>query len=98
MSEMESILREQGYVYPRKLATGEWVALIPFLSFWGLLIGVNEHGYRCGWSYAKGGAALDALLQWDGIGDDPPGKWITQWGRNSEGRAVDRSRVEAGAP
>jgi hypothetical protein len=35
-------LIEEGYVMPRKLPTGEWVAVCQFIFTWGLLVGVDR--------------------------------------------------------
>ncbi len=76
-------LVEEGYIMPRKLPTGEWVAVCQFILTWGLLVGVDRVGYRTRFCYERQKDAMLAALRWDGTGD-PPGPWIKEKG------AIDR--------
>lgn len=78
-----------GYLFPRQLPTGEWAGLRRMYATAGLFVGLDDVGYRCRFCYATLGEALLALADWDGAGDDPPGRWIKQKGRGTGG-AVDR--------
>lgn len=90
---MPEFLEGMGYEQPRKVPSGEWIAFTRFLFTWGLVIGLDDVGYRCRWCYATRAEAMAALESWDGVGDDPPGRWIKQKGRASTGKVVDRSRA-----
>lgn len=80
-----------GFVHPIQHTSGEWCAVQKFMFTCGIVIGINEFGYRCRWCYGFAGDAMIAHLTWDGTGDDPSGPWIKQKGINSEGKPVDRS-------
>jgi hypothetical protein len=68
-----------GYHSPRLLPSGEWAALYKFIFTVGLVVGLNESGYRTRFCYQCHADAFSALAVWDGSGD-PPGKWIKQKG------------------
>lgn len=69
-----------GYMAPRQLPNGDWIALTPFLFTVGLVVGIDEFSYRTRFCYPDFKSALAALLLWDGNGD-PPGPWIKEKGR-----------------
>lgn len=75
-----ALIVEFGYCCPKLLATGEWAALNQYIFTAGLLVGVDEDGYRTRFCYPTMAAAIDALAMWDGHGD-PPGPWIKEKGR-----------------
>ena len=77
MNEKDFI--ELGYAFPRLLKSGEWAAVYPFLFTTGLVVGLNESGYRTRYCYKSPLEAAVALTNWDGLGD-PPGPWIKQKG------------------
>lgn len=76
-------LLEHGYVFPRRLSTGEYAALMRFLFTTGLVVGISRFGYRTRFCYEKASEAATALSQWDGHGD-PPGPWIKEKGAAGE--------------
>lgn len=79
-----------GYACPRQLPTGEWAALHRFLFTTGLVVGITPDAYRTRYCYQSIGAALQALMDWNGEGD-PPGDWIKEKGYGRDGRYVDRA-------
>ena len=85
-------LHEMGYALPRQLPDGNWLALQRMMYTTGLFLIADGDavGYRCRWCYEHEQHALHALVFWDGVGDDPPGPWVKQKGRDSQGRGVDR--------
>ena len=74
-----------GYAHPRKLPSGEWAAALDFLFTTGLVVGIEELGYRTRFCYPTNAQARAALMVWDGQAD-PPGPWIKE-----KGPGVDRS-------
>lgn len=70
-------LEEMGYLYPRQLPNGKWIALFRFMFTVGLVIDLDDSGYEeryCyGWEHIND--AMMAVANWDGEAD-PPGKWI----------------------
>jgi len=92
MNEQKII--DLGYDHPKLLASGEWAALYNFLFTVGLLVGIDEVGYRTRFCYPNRPAAEAAITQWDGHGD-PPGPWIKE-----KGIGIERSnpRTFSGIP
>jgi hypothetical protein len=88
----EKVLLEAGYACSRQLADGNWLAVQRQMYTTGLFLirDGDEWGYECRWCYEHTVPAIIALNLWNGIGDDPPGPWVKQKGRNSTGRGVDR--------
>ena len=68
-----------GYEAPRQLPTGKWAALGRFLFTTGLVVGIDQSGYRTRFCYPSREDAALALKEWDGQGD-PPGLWIKEKG------------------
>lgn len=66
-----------GYVAPRRLDDGRWVALLKMLFTTGLFVGIDQSGYQTRFCYEHMSDAIAALIEWDGIGD-PPGPWIKE--------------------
>lgn len=83
--EFAARMKAEGYLWPRKLSTGEWAGVQRFMFTHGLCVGLDETGYRTRYCYEDWGEALIALATWDGRGD-PPGDWIKQ-----KGGGVDRT-------
>jgi hypothetical protein len=77
--QMLKVCAESGYLIPKLLPTGEWACLSPFLFTWGLMVGVDESGYRTRFCYENLLEAAKAICTWDGVGD-PPGNWIKEKG------------------
>jgi hypothetical protein len=75
----EKQLAEWGYAMPRLLPTGEWAGLRRMAYTVGLMVGLDETGYRHRYCYENAGDAFIAILQWDGKGD-PCGPWIKNKG------------------
>lgn len=88
MKEREGNAGRWGYEAAKELPDGRVIGLFPFLFTTGLVVDIDERGnYNGGrYCYAKRHEALQALMQWDGVGD-PPGPWIKHKG----GPAGDRS-------
>ncbi len=72
-----------GYESPRRLASGEWAAIMRFLFTTGLIVGIEELGYRTRFCYRTREEALEALSSWNGTGD-PPGEWIKEKGNEGD--------------
>lgn len=79
----EQIIEANGYLNPRRLPTGEWAAISIFMFTAGILVGIDEVGYRTRFCYHRLADAQKALAEWDGTGD-PPGPWIKEKGRAGE--------------
>jgi hypothetical protein len=99
-TDFGDVLIEYGYAMPRRLPDGRWLALQRMLYTTGLFLIEDGDwaGWRCRWCYEHTGEALKALLLWDGAGDDPPGDWVKQKGRDSHGIPVDRLNPEVFNP
>jgi hypothetical protein len=87
---------DNGYCFIRRLPSGEWAALSRMAFTVGIVVGLDETGYRCRWCYAHQLEALEALAVWDGTGN-PAGPWLKQKGRLMDGRSVDRGPDDIGA-
>ena len=70
---------EMGYSPVKLLATGEWAGVMNMIYTCGILVGLDESGYKTRFCYETRKEAEAALAQWDGNGD-PPGNWIKQKG------------------
>ncbi len=66
------------YLDAREMPDGTWIVAARFLFTYGLLVGVDEKGYRTRYCYAELVDCLVALHCWDGVTGDPPGPWIKQ--------------------
>jgi len=73
-----------GYLIPRQLPNGEWIAIMRMPFTVGLFVGITEYSYRTRFCYADAVHAVLASIEWDGTGD-PPGPWIKE-----KGSGVDR--------
>lgn len=73
-----------GYSDVRELETGEIAGLQRMAFTTGLIVGLNDTGYRCRYCYPDIAGARAALNIWNGSGD-PPGNWIKQ-----KGLGIDR--------
>lgn len=76
-TQLHDLLVKEGYLFPRKLPNGEWLALKKMLYTTGLFIIENKTSWRTRWCYENHNDALAALVYFDGVGD-PPGPWIKQ--------------------
>lgn len=72
-----------GYERVRVLPNGETAGLLRMIFTVGLVVGLDEFGYRTRFCYPDFNDAAAALESWDGIGD-PPGPWIKEKGRGAE--------------
>lgn len=70
-------LNSMGYQNVRTLPTGEVAGVLPYLFTGGLVVGLDDFGWRTRFCYETILEAKDALAEWDGAGD-PPGNWIKQ--------------------
>ena len=68
-------LLANGYVRCIVLPTGEIAGLHQMLYTCGLVVGLNDFGWRTRFCYESKEEAQKALDAWDGRGD-PPGPWI----------------------
>jgi hypothetical protein len=75
--KLHNDLCAQGYLFPRKLPNGEWLALQRMLFTTGIFIVVNEDSWRTRWCYETYEEAFVAFVHFDGVGD-PSGPWIKQ--------------------
>jgi hypothetical protein len=71
-------LRDQ-YVGLRALPDGRVLGIEPMQFTWGLMVDLDDIGYRWRYCYEKGFDAAYALENWDGTGH-PPGPWIVRKG------------------
>lgn len=88
----EAWLQQAGYPGARQLPSGDWLAVKRLLYTTGLyrIRDGDRTGWQCRWDYRQLMGAVAAMNSWDGVGDDPPFRWIKQKGRDSGGRLVDR--------
>ena len=77
--EIAEFLFREGYIWTRRLESGQWIAVQPMLYTSGLFVLNSDptSGWRTRYCYEKRLDALKALTHWDG-GGDPPGPWIKQ--------------------
>lgn len=71
------------YANVRELETGELAGLSLMIVTVGLVVGLEESGYRGRYCYERYEDAKAALEAWDGEGD-PSGPWIKYKGRGGE--------------
>lgn len=70
----------EGALLVRDLDDGRVIVVYPMIFNDRLCIGPSgERSYDRGWCYPKGGAALEAALEWDGTAA-PPGPVIKEAG------------------
>lgn len=84
---MPDLLTEHGYVSPRQLPDGRWVAVCQYFYTAGLVVDCVEHGYAYRYCYAEVVQAVIAAVTWDGHGD-PPGPWIKLKGHPERGEVL----------
>lgn len=84
MKEIEKLSEEHakfytdmGYGMPIKM-DGELVALGPFLYTTGIMVGMDETGYKHRFCYHTQDQAMIALLAWIGSDDPEPEGYITK--------------------
>ncbi len=82
MKKLEKLDEEQvkfytdmGYGMPIRL-DGELVALGPFLYTVGIIVGMDETGYKHRFCYASENEAMIGLLAWIGNDDEEPPGYI----------------------
>lgn len=80
-----------GYSNVKQLATGEWAGTQAMVYTTGLMVGLDNTGYRTRFCYPNQVTATEALKEWDGF-NDPPGPWIKEKG------AVERSNPNGSVP
>ncbi len=68
---------DMGYGMPIKV-DGEIVALGPFLFTVGIIVGMDETGYRCRYCYDTEHEAMIGLLSWIGSADEEPSGYIVK--------------------
>lgn len=81
---MPDLLIEYGYVSPRQLPDGRWVAVCQYFYTAGLVVDCTALGYAYRYCYGAMADALMAVKTWDGHGD-PPGPWIKLKGHPTRG-------------
>ena len=88
MKDLKTFLEDEGYTDIVELPSGELAGLMKFLFTTGLVVGLDEYGYRIRFCYEFTFEALEALKEWDGVGY-PTGNWIKAKGRDENGSGVD---------
>jgi hypothetical protein len=68
-------IAENGYTNVKEMPNGSLCALLPFAFTWGLVVGLEEHGYSRRYCFEHFEDALESLASWDGEGH-PGGNWI----------------------
>jgi hypothetical protein len=81
----EEFLLGEGYLRPRRLESGVWLAIQKQLFTTGLFYIKDRLGYEKMYHYDKMSDAVNALLTWDGEGD-PPRNWIVEKSINGDRR------------
>ena len=74
---------ELGYTEP-KLINGEWCGLLRFIYTVGLVVGINEYGYKYRYCYHSMKEANEALVNYDDITIAPAGNWIKRKGEGGD--------------
>ncbi len=75
--EHAKVYTDMGYGMPIRL-DGELVALGPFLFTVGIIVGMDESGYKHRFCYHNENEAMIAFLAWIGSDDDEPIGYITK--------------------
>lgn len=75
--EQVKFYTDMGYGSPIKM-DGEIVALGPFIFTTGIMVGMDEVGYKHRFCYHNVNEATVALLAWIGSDDDEPMGYITK--------------------
>lgn len=73
--EMLALMRENGYLCPRKESDGSWTAIMPLAFTHAIITGINKWGYDDRWCYKTYMMARDALEDWDGADGTEPEGW-----------------------
>ncbi len=81
--ELKQYLESEGYVSIREIPGRGVCALYSFMFTIGLVYGIDLTGYKGRWCYDSVIGAVNAISNWDGIGD-PPGAWIKYKGEGGE--------------
>lgn len=76
-------VEEHDYLHCREIAGHGLCGVARFLFTTGLVLGIEETGYRGRYCYEHRMDAIGALMDWNGIGD-PPGPWIKYKGEGGE--------------
>ncbi len=71
------ILKENDYYFLKVMPNGEIAGLHDYVFTVGLVVGLDEIGYRTRFCFDSASQAIVSLLNWDGKGF-PPGWWIKQ--------------------
>jgi hypothetical protein len=74
-----------GYAYVCIFPTGEVAGLQRMLFTVGLMVGIDQYGYRTRFCYKTASEAIHAIQTWDGKGD-PPGLWVKEKGNGRKDR------------
>ena len=82
-NELRKFLKNEGYFQITEVPEVGVCALYRFLFTVGLVVSINEIGYRGRYCYENLSDAKEALDIWDGQGD-PPGPWIKYKGEGGE--------------
>ncbi len=81
--ELRKHLEHEGYMFLTEIPGRGLCGLYRFLFTTGLVIGIDQIGYKGRYCYSERSDALYALSHWDGT-DDPPGPWIKYKGEGGE--------------
>ena len=74
---------DEGYFDIREIEGVGICSLMTFAFTTGLIVGMNESGYRGRYCFSSKEEASKSLKEWDGTGD-PPGNWIKYKGYGGE--------------
>jgi hypothetical protein len=74
---------DHGYFEIREIEGVGICSLMTFAFTTGLVIGMNDVGYKGRYCFSSKEEASQSLKEWDGVGD-PPGNWIKYKGYGGE--------------
>jgi len=74
---------DEGYFEIREIEGLGICSLMTFVFTTGLVIGMDDIGYRGRYCFSSKEEASKSLKEWDGVGD-PPGNWIKYKGYGGE--------------
>lgn len=98
MDPREHVALMAGYYPVRLMPTGEVCGIQRQMYTVGLFVGIDTYGYRTRFCFPEFDSALRALMEWDGVGDNPPGPWIKEKGEHRDGAAVNRANPRGAVP
>ena len=82
-------LEADGFYSIKRLATGELAGLMKYMFTTGIVVGLNEYGYRIRFCYPEEEKANEAFASYSGDSFPDDANWVKAKGRNIDSSYVD---------